>query len=266
MNKQILIVACLGLISFASWAQTDTLVVRVSGRVRSGSPDAGLAYVHVVNQRTGSGTITDTLGLFHMRIRSNDTLIFKSLGFEDKRLVLNDSLNSNLLFVEVNLLPTSYELQVVDVIALSRESQFRYDFINMKPDNSRWENQLIIPGVTKEKYQWIRDEEKFNPKKNFSGPFSALYYKFSDEGKSLQKLVLLLEQDEREEKANKKYSRKLLANFTGYSGDTLNNFYTYLNLSTDFVVQQTTYDLYLFIQSRIPQFEQLYPLSDSLPR
>ncbi|MGE4289329.1 MAG: hypothetical protein AB7E36_11600 [Salinivirgaceae bacterium] len=266
MNKQILIVACLGFISLASWAQADTLVVRVSGRVRSGSPDAGLAYVHVVNQRTGRGTITDTLGLFYLRMRSNDTLIFKSLGFEDKRLVLNDTLTSSLLFVEVNLMPTSYELQVVDVIALSRESQFRYDFIHMKPDNSRWENQLIIPGVTKEKYQWIRDEEKFNPKKNFSGPFSALYYKFSDEGKSLQKLAVLLEQDEREEAANKKYNRKLLANFTGYSGETLNNFYTFLNLTTEFVLQQNTYDLYLYIQSRIPLFENTYVQRDSLAR
>lgn len=258
-------VACLGFFFLAARAQTDTLLLRVSGRVCSGLPDAGLAYVHVVNQRTARGTITDTLGLFHLRIRSNDTLIFKSLGFEDKRLIFNDSLNSTLLFVEVNLLPTSYEIQVIDVIALSRESQFRYDFIHMKPDNSRWENQLIIPGVTKEKYQWIRDEEKFNPKKNFSGPFSALYYKFSDEGKSLQKLAMLLEQDAREEAANKKYNPGLLANFTGYSGDTLNNFYAYLNLSIDFVLQQTTYDLYLFIQSRIPHFEQQYPPGKSLP-
>lgn len=247
-----------------AFSQIDTNLVRLSGIITSSSEGDQLPFVHIVNKRTRKGTISDTIGLFHIRIQPNDTLVFRSLGFEDNLLVLDEGIQSKVLFLEVQLLPKTYELEVVDVLALSRESQFRYDFTHMVPEDNSWEKQLIIPGVTKEKYQWIREEEKFNPKKSFTGPFSALYYQFSDEGKSLQKLALLLEEDAKREQAEEKFNEELLSDFTGYSGDTLFAFYRYLNFSVDFILESAPYDIFYKVQTCILGFEHQLQASNTL--
>jgi hypothetical protein len=265
MNKQqILLLLVLSTISFTVQSQIDTGIVRLSGIVHGNTNAGDLPYVHIINKRTGIGTTTDSLGLFHSRIKRTDSLIFRCIGFEDKLLVLADTVLCHVLFIEVSMFEKSYELNVIDVIALSRESQFRYDFIHMRLDNSAWEKQLIIPGVTKEKYQWLENDEKFIPKKSFNGPLSALYYKFSDEGKSLQKLAELIEQDAREEKVAKKYNKQLLADFTGYSDTLVNAFYKFLDFSSEDILQSTPYEIYLNIQAKIPAFEAQFKLNDSL--
>ncbi len=265
MSKQTIIVVILSWISLHAIGQADTSIIRLSGIVNSSNVQMELPYVHIINKRTGMGTITDTMGLFHIKLKQGDTLIFRSIGFEDNVLILNDSINSKVLFMEVELFTKSYQLHVVDVIALTRENQFKYDFLNMNPDESSWEHQLVIPGVTKKNYQWIREEEKFNPKKSFTGPISSLYYILSDKGKSLQKLADLIDQDEQDKKANLKYNLALLADYTGYSDAMLQAFYNYLHLSVDFVLQQRMYDIYLHIQSKIPSFELQYAANDSTP-
>lgn len=206
--------------------------------------------------RNGRGVISDSMGYFKIRLKPRDTLMFECLGFENNYFTLPDTLESNVCFFEVKLSPTSYHLKVIDVLALSRQSQFRQDFINMEPDNSAWEKQLIIPGVTKENYQFIKEEEKFNPRQTFNGPFSALYYKYSKEGKSLQKLATLLEEDEKEEVIQNKFNKSLVKSFTGYTGDTLNTFYRYLDFSIDYLYKTNAYRIFVEVQNKKLIFEK----------
>ncbi len=237
-------------------AQTDSLEIRLAGIIRATVPGEQTPFVHIINLRTGKGVISDSVGIFRTKLYKTDSLLFRCLGFEDSFIQLPDSIHSTICFMEVILSPTSYNLGVVDIFALSRENQFRYDFINLPPDKNAWEKQIIIPGVTRSDYQWMRKEEKFNPKKTFNGPISALYFKFSDEGKSLMKLAELLDEDEKQELINKKFNKKLLSEFTNYSGEKLDRFYQFINFSQQYLLENNAYDIFIKVKAKMEEFEK----------
>lgn len=239
-------------------AQTDSLEIRLAGIIQATDSARETPFVHIINVRTGKGVISDSLGIFKIKLMKNDTLLFRCLGFDDSFITLPDSLVSTICFLEVILSPVSYQLDVVDIYSLSRANQFRYDFIHLPPDKNAWERQIIIPGVTRDKYQWIRKNEKFNPKKTFNGPISALYFKFSNEGKSLMKLAELLEEDEKLAIIHEKFNKTLLAEFTQYSGEKLNQFYLYLNFSQNYLLESNGYDIFLRVKAKMTDFEKTW--------
>lgn len=238
-----------------SHAQTDTNIVRLAGVIVSTDTAQKAPFVHVINTRTGKGVISDSLGIFKIRIQRFDTLLFQCLGFEDNYLQLPDTLNTNVCFIEVSLSPTSYQLKVIDILALTRQSQFKYDFTHLKVENKSWEKQIIIPGVTKEDYEFIKKEEELLPHQTFDGPITALYYKFSKEGKSLQKLEELMKEDKKEKAVDKKFNKNKLQQFTDYKNDTLDAFYNYLNFSLNYLHQTTTYAIFLKVSEKKKKFE-----------
>jgi len=48
--------------------------------------------------------------------------------------------------------PTAYTLNEIDEYALTREHQFRYDFIHVKLVDKLGDNELYIPGVSNPNY------------------------------------------------------------------------------------------------------------------
>jgi hypothetical protein len=258
MNKKLLIFCFWILANLPLYAQVDSMQIRVAGIIHSSNEKENTPFVFVINKHTGYGVLSDSLGIFKINIKKQDTLLFRCIGFEDYVMTLPDTMASTICFLEISLSPATYQLNVVNIYALSRENQFRYDFIHLKPDKYSWERQLIIPGVTRDKYQWVREDEKFNPKQTFDGPISALYYAFSDEGKSLRKLAELMEEDEMELLIDEKYNKNQLSDFSGFEGAKLDAFFKYLGFTNSYLYSATAYDIFLEVQKRMPDFESNY--------
>lgn len=249
-------------ISIAGFGQpnADTSRVRLAGMVEtSDTIRQKVAWVHVINLRTGQGTITDSLGLFHLNLRRTDTLLFRSIGFAENQYILPDSITSGMFFIHIHLSPVAYQLKVVDVIALSRRQQFRYDFLHLQLPETEWEKQIIIPGVTKGEYRTIRDEERIDLP-DIGSPLTYLYSKFSKEVKSLKKLQELKNYEKTRAAIDAKYNKQQLMRFTGYNDSVVFLFIRFLNYSDDFLAATCEYDLYVDIASRMLDFEALYPL------
>jgi hypothetical protein len=238
--------------------QPDTIPVRLSGRVFSSDSLQAAPYVHVINLRTGKGTVAGVDGAFLQLCLGGDSLLFRCMGFDDAIWEVPRNLPSTMAHFDIKIHPGNIELEVIDIIALTRQSQFKYDFIHLKPDKNAWENQFIIPGVTRKQYVWIGENEKINPKSSFTGPVSALYYKYSSEGKSLQKLADLKNNEERQRIIDSKYSMKLLGEFTGYTGDKLIAFFVYLHFTDDYIFETNLYSIYTQISYKTKQFEYTY--------
>lgn len=238
-------------------AQTGFNSIKISGRVISSDTLQTAPYVHVINLKTGKGSVADSTGFFKITVAPGDTLIFKCMGFSHKTYIITDTINIANEFLNIVMSPGDYQIDVINVFALTRQSQFRYDFINLPPDPNEWKNQIIIPGVTKDKYQWIREDEKFIPYTPVLGgsPISFFYNKFSKEVKSVKKLQQLLQHDSEQQIIETKYSKQLLADFTGYSGIKLDTFFKYLNLSHNFLLKTNAYDIYAHISANIANFE-----------
>ncbi|GEM_PF-4649514 len=262
MNKQLLIIYFILLTATTANAQVESMQYRLAGIIHSSDASEKTPFVHIINLRTGTGTISDSLGIFRIKLLKTDTLLFRCIGFEDKIMTLPDSLKSTICFLEISLSPTSYQLNVVDIFALTRENQFRYDFIRLKPDKNAWGLQMIIPGVTRSEYQFMREEEKFNPKQTFDGPISALYFMFSDKGKSLRKLGELLLEDEMELMIYEKYNKAELGKFSGFSGAKLDSLYNYLAFSNNYLLEATTYEIFVEVQKRMVEFDSTYSTSN----
>jgi hypothetical protein len=233
----------------------DTTMVRLSGIVESAdSNDEKLVYVHIINLKNGKGVITDSLGLFRMNIAPAGTLLFRSLGYQDLLYHLPDSFSPVACFIRVQLSPMSYQLAVVDVIALTRQSQFRYDFIHLKQDDEKRE--IIIQGITKPKRRVIDyDREALVP---ISSPISLLYSVFSQKQKSLRKLIELKENDKIQTKIEPKYNKKQLMRFTGYNDSLTYLFMRFLNYSDDYLLNISEYELYVDISKKMLEFEEIY--------
>jgi len=240
------------------FAQVDPLPIRLAGVIYSDDTPQNTPYVHIINIRKGTGVISDSIGFFKTKLLITDSLLFRCIGFEDKIFTLSDTISSTILFVKVKLAQTSYFLDVIDVLALSRINQFRYDFTHMPLLDDPWKNQIIIPGVTKENYKWIHEDERFIPKQTIGGPITALYNLWSDKGKSIRKFLELIDNEEGDQIIEKKFNMKLLSEFTGFTGDTLIDFNLYLNFTRTYLLNTDGYHIFLNVKNRLPEFKSIY--------
>ncbi len=248
----------IGLIfSLGANAQLDTLPVRLAGRIESVDSAYEVPYVHIINKYTGMGVISDSLGIFKTSLLINDTIIFRCLGFTDFIFTLPDSIPSSFFFVNVKLSPHTYKLAVIDVLALTRKSQFRYDFTNVEVDLQALEPAIIIPGVTNPNYKKLREAKRpIYP--SYIGGALGFISKMQKKNKSLKKLAALYKEDEKEEITMQKYNLELLQTFTGYDGKKLMAFFIYLEFSVDYIYETNDYDIFLLINVSMSSFEKYY--------
>ncbi|KAF2341716.1 carboxypeptidase-like regulatory domain-containing protein [Flavobacterium tistrianum] len=102
----------------ACWSQSQDRSV-FNGKVVSNTSD--LEGIHVINAQTEETVTTNAAGSFSISAKANDILVFSSISFKEKRVLLKQEDFSNLNF-SVNLTMIMYQLQEVVVK--------RYDNIN----------------------------------------------------------------------------------------------------------------------------------------
>ncbi|OXB18675.1 carboxypeptidase-like regulatory domain-containing protein [Flavobacterium reichenbachii] len=96
-------------ISQAGWAQSQERSV-INGRIVSNSPD--LEGVYVINAQTETTVTTDNSGTFSIAAKPNDVLVFSSISFKEKRVLLTAENFSDLNF-SVSLNMVMHQLQEV---------------------------------------------------------------------------------------------------------------------------------------------------------
>ncbi|MDA3890399.1 MAG: hypothetical protein PF517_01915 [Salinivirgaceae bacterium] len=262
MKTTITILSFILFYALNTFAQVDSLPIRLAGVIYSADTTVDNSYVHIINKRTGLGTISDSMGIFKTTLLKSDTLIFRALGYKDKIFALPDTLLSAVLFVEIKLQETSYLLDVIDILALSRMNQFCYDFTNMRLPTNEWENQFIIPGVSRKNYKWIRDDERVIPKQMLPSPISAIYNAFSDREKSIKKCLELINNEAGDKIIEEKFNMKMLSEFTGFTGDTLIDFKLFLNFSRSFLLSNDAYKIFVTVKNKLPEFKRIYFTSE----
>lgn len=100
------------------WSQNQERSV-FNGKVVSNASD--LEGIHVINAQTEETVTTNASGSFSILAKADDVLVFSSISFKEKRVLLKQEDFSNLNFA-VNLTMIMYQLQEVVVR--------RYDNIN----------------------------------------------------------------------------------------------------------------------------------------
>lgn len=229
--------------------------VIVAGYVFEESTGDPLSYVNIYVKKSRSGTITDTSGYFIIKTGINDTLIFSSLGYDKKYVIISDSAANNdkplIIFLDTRI----YELRSVEIIALRRYKQLEYEITNMKLPNDEYTNAIDnFPFRPVDIDYYTQDA---TPKTGLGivfSPITALYDAFSKEGKEKQKLAEIQKKDYLNTLIEEKISSSIIIKITGMSQQETNIFLEWCNFSPDFILKLTEYDLVSVIVYKHKQY------------
>ncbi|WP_417886409.1 hypothetical protein [Zunongwangia sp.] len=112
MHRQFLILGFLCLIS----RYTNAQEIVVEGKIVANSLNA--SKINIINISTGIGTTNTNSGEFSIKVSAQDTLLFSSVQFERKSIIISSEIIEN-RYLEVVLKPLINQLEEVDISKLS---------------------------------------------------------------------------------------------------------------------------------------------------
>jgi hypothetical protein len=188
---------------------------------------------HVINMDSHEGDVTDSLGIFSLRVISSDTLLVRNIAYRDT-LVSASSLTNN---PQIRLKHRYYELQEARIFEWgSTYEDFQEAMIQMPNQQTLGESM----GLPKQDPDYIPFEmdEKAVKSAGFliTSPVSYFYYNFNKEAKSARKVFWLKKNREKIEQFEQMIGGENLSSITGLKGKELMDFqsYFYAQMKCDF--------------------------------
>ncbi len=194
---------------------------------------------HVINKRSYSGTVSNSIGEFMVEGNIGDTLIFSNVSFQFYYHEITGTEPDNLI---IKLKKRNYLLDEVSV------KEYLIHSNNPKP--MTLEKPLIPSNSELEMRQ--------SPKPTLGNPVDFLYYMFSNRAKQLEQLRELYAQDYYKQKLKEGNNRDIITNLTGLQKDELEAFMFYckyansrINTINDYEFLMSLLNCYdLFIKER----------------
>lgn len=189
--------------------------------VENDSNHTPMPFVYIINKSNGNGTMSDNDGNFSLMSDENDTLVCSYIGFAKlympvKQLVPNSK-------GEVTLVMKAMPINLKTVTV----STFK-----IKPYEREYMNDII-------------DRSKIKPMSYIGSPITALYMRYSKEGKQINKLAKIFEDIMIEEQVQQKLSREILVKLTGDENIDYEAFRRYCYyVNNYFIITHEGFDLY----------------------
>ncbi len=188
-------------------------------------------FAFVANSQTGYGKETDEKGIFKLNTAVNDTLFFRSLGYQDSALVVTEQMLSDTLLWVVT--KRNYEIDEVKVLMFRSYASFRHMVANMED----------MAEPSSEPFK-IDVRAALAEKKAESGVFGA---SIRLAGKHIPKeereYNALLAHEKLFERYNKLTSHENLKSFTNLEGAKLDSFIVFLRSKHNIDPKLNDYDL-----------------------
>jgi len=163
----------------------------IKGKVVDKDSSSVMPFVYIINKSNGNGTMSDNDGNFSLLTKTNDTLICSYVGYARLYIPVNDLQADSKGNVKLVMTQMPVNLNPVTI------STFRY-----KPYEREYMNDII-------------ERSKIKKMDYVGSPISALYMRYSKEGKQINKLAKIFEGILIEEMVQKKLSKEILIRLTG---------------------------------------------------
>jgi CarboxypepD_reg-like domain len=161
------------------------------GMVLQSDSTSAMPFVYVITKSNGNGTMSDNDGRFTLVAKSNDTLICSFVGYRKLIIPLKEVPRDQNGHLKLFMNQQYVNLNTVVINAFKYKSYER-DYMNE-----------------------IIDKSKIKRLDYATSPITALYMKYSKEGKQINKLAKIFEALLIEEQVQKKLSREILVRLTG---------------------------------------------------
>lgn len=212
---------CLWLCMVPVLAQT----INIRGLVKDNGNGAAIPFSYAVNKASGRGTVANDAGVFLLAASPGDSILVSSLGYLPVKVkVPNAYAPNDTLKIKLFPKPVALRELVVRPFGLSEKEKKNYErIIN-----------YTKPGI--------------------ESPISALYYTFSREGKSREKLRQLLERELYEEKYYNRLIPFLQYRQVNLASFDLRAFTRYCPLTEDFLNSANNYEFYFAVSRCFDSF------------
>ena len=187
---------------------------------------------HVINRTKGIATSTDAFGNFTITADVNDNITFSALGFEMRTITLTE-LMYNFGFI-VRLKPTAYELEelIITPYRLNLPSISRFELYTPPLPNQGGINLLPVR----------------------VSPITALYNRFSIEGRQLRHFNSILDETAEFMIIGEKFNSEIVSQITGLKDDELIKFMSFCNFSRDFLLNSSVETIRRAIRQKFAEF------------
>ena len=241
--------------SFSQFIKMDDRVI-IAGYVLDEETSKPLVYTNISIRHRHEGTISDTAGYFALSAKLYDTIRFSMLGYGHKYVVIDDEAIERTEPLIVKLKTEAYLLPTVDIFEW-RYNQLKYEVTTMElPDDEYVYALRNFP--TKQKAIDFYNRPQTASSGFVFSPITALYDKFSKEGKERQKLAEIKEKDRIDELIESRISTSQIMEITGFTKVETIRFLEWCNFSADFINSMNAYNFIMVLKHKAEQYKKLY--------
>jgi len=228
-----------------------------SGNIVDDSLDYAIPSVHLWNESTRMGSISNDSGEFSIKVRSQDTVVFSAIGYLSYVIVVSSSLNQK---VVVRLKPKKYEIGEVVVRRFRSYESFKYQVIHLDlPEPETAELREYIK-VTSTSAALEADRERAIKDKLDGFGYTTPLSGGIDREKAFKEKISNLKK--REQVINAKFNRVLVGKITQLDGDELTEFIALCNFSEEYLYEK---DLYTIFEALYVKFDDYQNKVDTIP-
>ena len=238
--------------------QVDTSGIRVfSGRIIDDSLEYALPSVHVWNESTRMGTISNEAGEFRISLRNQDTLVFSAVGYMSSVMVVSPSMNQL-----VRLRPKLYEIDEVVVRRFSSYESFIYEVVHHEVSESKITEMKEYMQVMSTVAALEADRERAVEDKLETGRFGYITPLGRGMDREKEFKDKMDAKKKRERVIQGKFNRELVRDLTHLDGDELTGFIAYCNFSEDYLYET---DLYTIMEDMYAKLDDYHKMIDTIP-
>ena len=252
--KEIILISFLAFVSLATWAQTDSTLVKadstiqrmsINGQVRSMSDSLPIPYVHLIKMYERKGAITDSLGRFRTTVYLTDSIRFTAIGYIPIILPIPDPKTIPTGELTVFMNDTIYPLSDIN-IALWRWLDLQYKMAQDMP--------TVEYEITDRVDEFINETEIAQIVQSTSVPgiFLPMRSKYDRQRELVAKLEKEAMLKNQSEKNIRYYSEKI----TGLHYIELESFIQYMGLSDAEILGLREYDLIILIRNKFKYYRK----------
>jgi len=209
--------------------------------------------IHIVNLSAKSGTNSNREGQFRLAAQPGDSLRFTGIGYNPLTyripadrpspvLPLHIVMESDtILITGAFIYPWPADAAALKQAVLAMEDQTP-KVPDLKLNDKRFYSSALPGGMPPSPIPGMA-----NPGLTYTipGPITALYEAFSKTAKSQRKFEELVKDDHKREVAARRYNAEVVKQVTRFTSDKeIQDFMLFCNLSIDFIIRSSEYDLY----------------------
>lgn len=241
-------------------AQNRVLMGGIITNQLTGEP---VAAAHVLNLTDSLATISSPEGLFKIPVHVGDSLVFSSIGYSHKALIVGEQ-EALAELIQVKMVQRDYQLGEVEVNPFGTKEQFRDRFMELDVDDGTVEIVGIkAPPKDPRTIPVTEDANEIRKAKYLMSPASFIYGNLSKDAKARQELHRLEAERDKHKYNYQKFNEKMVNHITGYEGEKLIEFMEYCNFSENQIYRYSEYELTIAILNKQKAFEQSHQRSDS---